>query len=202
MLRGEHRGGDESNSCCSASKGRPAPARPAPLRDAILDAVVARTFVALAQTCPAAAAADPRGMPAVEAISLAYVAFARENPGQCRVLFERSQPTSRRRRTSIARESQVSSSSSASYQATAARLMISSRRWTSNQSSLPCTALRPCRPPCMHFRGSTKPLSPGTCRRKSSVGRQKKSTDQPSASVRPTRPGRRGAGRRSLSSRY
>jgi AcrR family transcriptional regulator len=61
-----------------------------PDRDAILDAVVARTFVALADTCQAAARTAPRGIEAVEAISIAYVAFARENPGQYRILFERS----------------------------------------------------------------------------------------------------------------
>ena len=61
-----------------------------PDRDAILDAVVARTFAALAETCRAAAVAAPRGVGAVEAISLAYIAFARENPGQYRILFERS----------------------------------------------------------------------------------------------------------------
>ena len=61
-----------------------------PDRDAILDAVVARTFVALAQTCRAAAAAAPRGVEAVEAISLAYIAFARHNPGRYRILFDRS----------------------------------------------------------------------------------------------------------------
>ena len=59
-------------------------------RDAILDAVVARTFVALAETCRRAAATAPRGAEGVEAISLAYLAFARRNPGQYRILFERS----------------------------------------------------------------------------------------------------------------
>lgn len=59
-------------------------------RDAILDAVVARTFEALADTCRAAAMASLRGIDQVEAISLAYLAFARHNTGQYRVLFERS----------------------------------------------------------------------------------------------------------------
>ena len=59
-------------------------------RDAILDAVIARTFAALAATCRAAATAAPGAAEAVEAISLAYLAFARDNPGQYRILFERA----------------------------------------------------------------------------------------------------------------
>ncbi|MCW2495235.1 TetR/AcrR family transcriptional regulator [Jatrophihabitans sp.] len=58
-------------------------------RDAILDAVVARTFTALAEECRAAAAAS-HGVAKVEAICLAYLAFARNSPGQYRILFERS----------------------------------------------------------------------------------------------------------------
>ncbi|MET3803624.1 AcrR family transcriptional regulator [Nakamurella sp. UYEF19] len=59
-------------------------------RDAILDAVVARTFVALADTCRRAAVTAPRGVERIAAISLAYLAFARHNPGQYHILFERS----------------------------------------------------------------------------------------------------------------
>lgn len=59
-------------------------------RDAILDAVVDRTFVGLADTCHSAAAGAPRGVERVTAISLAYLGFARRNPGQYRILFERS----------------------------------------------------------------------------------------------------------------
>lgn len=58
-------------------------------RDAILDGVIARTFTALAKTCRDAAAASGSAE-AVEAISLAYLAFARDHPGQYRILFERS----------------------------------------------------------------------------------------------------------------
>ena len=61
-----------------------------PDRDAILDAVVARTFAALAETSRSAAATSPQGIARVEAISLAYLAFARRNPGSYRILFQRS----------------------------------------------------------------------------------------------------------------
>jgi len=61
-----------------------------PDRDAILDAVVTRTFVALAETARTAAEAAPDGLDRVEAISLAYLAFARRHPGSYRILFERS----------------------------------------------------------------------------------------------------------------
>lgn len=59
-------------------------------RDAILDVVVARGFENLAETCRRAADATTSGPARVEAISFAYVDFARAHPGQYRVLFERS----------------------------------------------------------------------------------------------------------------
>lgn len=61
-----------------------------PDRDAILNVVVARTFDTLAQTCRRAAAGATPGAEEVEAIGLAYVQFAREQPGRYRILFERS----------------------------------------------------------------------------------------------------------------
>ena len=61
-----------------------------PDRDAILDAVVARTFVALAETCRRAGATAPPGVEEITAISLAYLAFARCNSGRYRILFERA----------------------------------------------------------------------------------------------------------------
>ena len=61
-----------------------------PDRDAILNVVVGRTFDALAQTCRHAADAASPGIGEVEAMSVAYVQFAREQPGRYRILFERS----------------------------------------------------------------------------------------------------------------
>lgn len=61
-----------------------------PDRDAILDAVVSRTFVELSQVCAAAEEGNPTGAGAVEAICHAYLEFAREHPGRYRVLFARS----------------------------------------------------------------------------------------------------------------
>jgi AcrR family transcriptional regulator len=61
-----------------------------PDRDAILDVVVGRAFDDLAEVCRAAARITPAGVQAVHAMSVAYVRFAREHPGQYRILFERS----------------------------------------------------------------------------------------------------------------
>lgn len=63
-----------------------------PNRDAILDAVVDRTFTLLATACREASEGLTDGRTRVEAISLAYVDFAREHPGKYRTLFERSAP--------------------------------------------------------------------------------------------------------------
>lgn len=59
-------------------------------RDAILDVVVTRTFETLGAHCAAALDLSKPGREQVEAISAAYVAFAREQPGLYRILFERS----------------------------------------------------------------------------------------------------------------
>ncbi|WP_213817057.1 TetR/AcrR family transcriptional regulator [Glaciihabitans sp. dw_435] len=61
-----------------------------PDRDAILDVVVGRAFDRLAELCATAAESAPAGIKAVQAMSVAYVRFAREHPGQYRILFERS----------------------------------------------------------------------------------------------------------------
>ena len=61
-----------------------------PDRDAILDAVVERAFDQLGDACGDAAQATPPGRSAVLEMSLAYVRFARAQPGQYRIMFERS----------------------------------------------------------------------------------------------------------------
>lgn len=59
-------------------------------RDAVLDAVIARGFERLTESCAAAAASAEPGRAEIEAICSAYLRFAEENPGRYRVLFERS----------------------------------------------------------------------------------------------------------------
>ncbi|MET1072143.1 MAG: TetR/AcrR family transcriptional regulator [Umezawaea sp.] len=59
-------------------------------RDAILDAVVGRAFEQLGRAAEAAGAGAESGAAQVRAICHAYLDFARENPGQYRVLFERT----------------------------------------------------------------------------------------------------------------
>lgn len=59
-------------------------------RDAILDAVVARTFDELAGACSAAADGASSGTQRMHAVCDAYIAFARAHPGSYRILFERS----------------------------------------------------------------------------------------------------------------
>jgi AcrR family transcriptional regulator len=59
-------------------------------RDAILDAVVGRTFEQLREAGAAAAAGAGSGADQVRAICLAYLDFARRYPGQYRILFERT----------------------------------------------------------------------------------------------------------------
>ncbi|WP_159500706.1 TetR/AcrR family transcriptional regulator [Microbacterium sp. 18062] len=59
-------------------------------RDAILDAVVERGFERLAEIGAAAVGSAQAGVQAVRALSTAYVRFARDYPGQYRVLFERA----------------------------------------------------------------------------------------------------------------
>ena len=59
-------------------------------RDAILDAVVSRTFSELGHACSIAAAGADCSLGEVRAICDAYTTFAAEHPGQYRLLFERS----------------------------------------------------------------------------------------------------------------
>lgn len=61
-----------------------------PSRDAILDAVVSRTFAQLGEAADVASAQAPSGSRRVAAICDAYIAFAREHPGEYRILFDRS----------------------------------------------------------------------------------------------------------------
>ena len=62
-----------------------------PSRDAVLDAVVERTFVELATFCEAALDSETTGLARLRAVCEAYIAFARRYPGQYRILFERSE---------------------------------------------------------------------------------------------------------------
>ncbi len=59
-------------------------------RDAILDALVERNFERLEQVCRDAFDATRPGPARLRAVCDAYVRFAEENPGDYRVLFERS----------------------------------------------------------------------------------------------------------------
>ena len=59
-------------------------------RDAVLDAVVSRTFAELAQVCSDAAIGAPSGAAAVRALCRAYMAFAGDSPGRYQILFQRS----------------------------------------------------------------------------------------------------------------
>jgi AcrR family transcriptional regulator len=59
-------------------------------RDAVLDAVVSRTFAELAQACSSAATGATSGVEEVRAICRAYAAFASNRPGQYQILFQRS----------------------------------------------------------------------------------------------------------------
>lgn len=58
-------------------------------RGAVLDAVVGGTFAELRRVSTEAAASTGSGAGQVRAICRAYLTFAREHPGQYRVLFER-----------------------------------------------------------------------------------------------------------------
>ncbi len=58
-------------------------------RDAVLDAVVGRTFDQLRAVVVEAAASTGSGAGQVRAICVAYLDFARRHPGQYRVLFDR-----------------------------------------------------------------------------------------------------------------
>ncbi|WP_432840953.1 TetR/AcrR family transcriptional regulator [Dactylosporangium sp. CA-092794] len=58
-------------------------------RDAILDAVVSRAFETLGEHCAVAAAGAENGAARVRAVAHAYAAFARERPGEYRLLFDR-----------------------------------------------------------------------------------------------------------------
>lgn len=60
-------------------------------RDAILDEVVADTFVALAAACRLAAGGAASGEDEARAICGAYLSFAKSNAGQYSILFERSE---------------------------------------------------------------------------------------------------------------
>lgn len=59
-------------------------------RDAILDAVISRAFAQLAQVCADAADGAASGAGQVRAICRAYAEFAADQPGEYRILFERS----------------------------------------------------------------------------------------------------------------
>lgn len=59
-------------------------------RDAILEVVISRTFEKLAAACASAADGARDGQDQLQAICLAYVTFARQHPGQYRILFERA----------------------------------------------------------------------------------------------------------------
>ena len=59
-------------------------------RDAVLDAVVSRTFAALQRACVDAAEGAESGATQVRAVCDAYATFVRERPGEYRILFDRS----------------------------------------------------------------------------------------------------------------
>jgi AcrR family transcriptional regulator len=59
-------------------------------RDAVIDAVVERAYRSLWEACSTAASAAESRRAQVHAICVAYIAFARTQPGRYRVLFERS----------------------------------------------------------------------------------------------------------------
>lgn len=61
-----------------------------PDRNAILDAVIARTFDQLGQACETAAADAPSTAARVRAICAAYIAFARDQSIAYQILFEHS----------------------------------------------------------------------------------------------------------------